>query len=372
MKKINILFFHFDLGNGGAERVLVNLANALDPQKYNIEIRTIFNSGPNRKRMNPNIKYSSVFNRKAFRGISVLMKLLSPKLLHRLFIKDDYDIEIAFREGGPSRIISGCTNQKTKKFSWIHTTLSDCNIAARGYKNLNEFVECCKRFDGIASVSDVVKKSVERWLPEEIKVTTVYNVIEPDYIRKQASEPIELEINRNGTLNMITVGRLTPVKSFDRLLNVLGEVRLTGYSKWHLYVIGVGELMDELFALSKKNGLESNVTFLGFEENPHKYVSKMDLYVCSSLIEGYSTAVTESIINGTPVLTTDCAGMSEIFGDTMAGIIVNNNEKALYSGITEIMDNPQKLELMKRSAVSRSSFFSKENGINQFEAFVLL
>ena len=48
MKRKKILFFHFDLGNGGAERVLVNLANSLDPEKYDVEIRTLFNTGPNR------------------------------------------------------------------------------------------------------------------------------------------------------------------------------------------------------------------------------------------------------------------------------------------------------------------------------------
>lgn len=371
MKKTKILFFHFDLGNGGAEKVLVNLANGLDKQKYNVEIRTIFNYGPNRYRLAQNVKYTSVFNRKAFRGISVLLKIFSPKILHKLFIKDRYDIEIAFREGGPGRVISGCQDAQTKKYAWIHTTLRNRKIASRGYRNLHEFVKCCMKFDGIAAVSNVVKQSVEQWLPESMNVTTIYNVVEPHLIRRQAAEPIDIQLNKDGCLNITSVGRLTPVKSFDRMLSALSKARRNGYENWHLYIIGVGELQNELLTFVANNNIKDKVTFLGYQSNPHKYVSKMDLFVCSSLIEGYSTAVTEAIINGVPVLTTDCAGMYEIFGDTEAGIIVENTESALYDGIVALMEHPGKLHEMRTAARTRSTFFSKENTVQKFEEFVL-
>ena len=44
-KKKKILFFHFDLGGGGAEKVLVNLVNNLNPDKYDITLYTVFNYG---------------------------------------------------------------------------------------------------------------------------------------------------------------------------------------------------------------------------------------------------------------------------------------------------------------------------------------
>lgn len=61
----------------------------------------------------------------------------------------------------------------------------------------------------------------------------------------------------------------------------------------------------------------------------------MDLFVCSSRKEGYSTTITESIIVGTRVITTDCSGMDEILEDSGAGIIVENNEEALYLGLKD-------------------------------------
>ena len=88
---IKILFFHFDLGNGGAERVLVNLANALDRDKYDITVMTLFNHGVNKDLLNSNIRRQWVFDFAPISGINKLLTLFSPRLLHKLFIKENYD-----------------------------------------------------------------------------------------------------------------------------------------------------------------------------------------------------------------------------------------------------------------------------------------
>lgn len=368
-KKVKILFFHFDLGNGGAERVLVNLANSLDSKKYDVEIRTLFDNGPNRDIISDKVKYSSVFNFKPIRGVSSLLKLISPSILHKLFIPGKYDVEIAFREGCPSRIISG-GDRRIAKYSWIHTTLNTEQMASRGYRNLREFRKCSATFKKIAAVSQSVCEGVKKWIPEFLNVEVVYNVIEPSIIRQKAQMPIDIVLERKNCLNLISVGRLTPVKSFDRLLHALRYIVDEGLENWHLYIIGVGEQEEMLRELTSKLGLANKVTFLGYQENPHKYVSRMDLFVCSSLIEGYSTAVTEAIINQVPVLTTDCSGMNEILSDYGAGMIVDNSEKGLCEGLLKILSDPQLLQSMKKAAVDRSMFFSKENSLCQFERFI--
>lgn len=369
MKRKKILFFHFDLGNGGAERVLVNLANSLDPEKYDVEIRTLFNTGPNRTLIGDAVRYTYVFNCRQFRGISPLLQVFPPSLLHKLFIRGKYDVEIAFREGCPSRIVSG-GSAATDKFSWIHTTLKSEKIAARGYRSMKEFRACCSKFKKIAAVSGSVCESVKKWLPDFSNLGIVYNVINPSEIRTMAIEPIDMNLDSGGIVNMITVGRLTAVKSFDRLLKSLKTVADNGFSNWHLYIAGVGELESSLIDMTAELGLTSKVTFLGYQSNPHKYVSKMDLYVCSSLIEGYSTSVTEAIINQVPVLTTDCAGMNEILADSGAGLIVENSEKGLSDGLERVLSDSSFLNAMKSAAVKRSDYFSKENSIQQFEQFV--
>ena len=90
----------------------------------------------------------------------------------------------------------------------------------------------------------------------------------------------------------------------------------------------------------------------------------------SSFSEGYSTAVSESIILHTPVITTDCSGMREIFGGSGCGMIVENSEIGLLDGMRRMLTDPEFVSQMKKNSKERSNFFSKERCIQQFENFI--
>jgi len=116
IKKPSILFVHPDLRGGGAEKVLVNLLNSMDTEKYDIHLLTYFEEGVNRKDLSPAIKQRFIF-KKVFRGWSVLQKLFSPSQLYKLFIKEKYDVIIAYLEGVPTRMVSGCPDKQTNSIS---------------------------------------------------------------------------------------------------------------------------------------------------------------------------------------------------------------------------------------------------------------
>ena len=134
---IKILFFLSTLGNGGAEKVLVNLVNYMDTKKFDITVMTLFDEGENRELLAPHIKYLYCF-KSAKKGFAQLMKCFSPKLLHSFFVKELYDIEVSYLEGIATRIISGCQNKKTKKIAWVHTEFVNKKFAARIYRNYKE------------------------------------------------------------------------------------------------------------------------------------------------------------------------------------------------------------------------------------------
>ena len=90
-----ILFLIHDLGHGGAEKVLVNLANNLDRSRFDISVTALFGGGVNEQFLKPDIHYRAVFP-KAVPGNSRLMKLLTPQQLHRLCVKEHYDIEVSY------------------------------------------------------------------------------------------------------------------------------------------------------------------------------------------------------------------------------------------------------------------------------------
>ena len=72
-------------------------------------------------------------------------------------------------------------------------------------------------------------------------------------------------------------------------------------------------------------------------------MTQSDLFVCSSISEGYSTAVTEALILGLPVVTTDCSGMNELLQGEKYGIITENSEATLFEGIKQLLDHPEQV-----------------------------
>lgn len=98
-----------DLAGGGAEKVLVNLVNNMDSNKFDITVMTLFSGGVNEQFLKSHIKLTSCFH-KTFPANSYIFKLFSPERLYKKFIKKKYDMIISYLEGPTARIVSGCTN----------------------------------------------------------------------------------------------------------------------------------------------------------------------------------------------------------------------------------------------------------------------
>lgn len=362
--KQKILFLMADLGGGGAEKVLVNLVNALPADKYDITIRTIFGKGVNAKFLAPHIKYSSLLPFRMTGGYVMLQKLISRNMLYKLMVRGKYDIEIAYMMHVPTRALSG-SNSSAKKFAWSHTL----HISQNAYRSSSEFMATYRGLDGIAFVSrdSLLDFNTSYFVHPYGRV--VHNVIDSKSIINKGNESIPIPLNPS-VLNLCSVGRLSKEKGYLRLVKSLGELHNEGLKNWHLYLLGEGGERDAIIEIAHKYGVADRVTLLGFQTNPHKYVSKMDLFVCSSETEGYSTAVTESMILGVPVLTTDCSGMNEIIGDSGAGIIVPNSTVSLKAGLRQVLSDNNLLAEMKVKASERSRIFDTQNLIAEFENFI--
>lgn len=366
----SVLFLIRDLGHGGAEKVLVNLVNHMDREKFDITVMTLFDEGVNRQFLAPHIKYKTCF-KKSIPGNSHIMKLLSPSVLHKLLIKEAYDIEIAYLEGPSARIISGCTNKNTKLISWIHCTQDNEKKISVGYRNFNEAVECYSNFDKTIFVSKSTENAFKT-LISNVESDVIYNTNDSETIIKLASKETEILFDKS-KINIISTGRIIPVKGFDRLARVHAKLISDDYPV-HTYIVGEGSESHkfEIEKIIKDNRISDSFTFLGYQTNPYKYVAKADLFVCSSLSEGFSTAATEALIVGTPVCTVEVSGMKELLGENNEyGIVTKNNEEALYEGIKSLLDSPELLAHYKEKAKERGKFFSTEKTVKAVEDMLL-
>lgn len=364
MKKV--LFLIHDLGPGGAEKVLVNLVNNMDPQQFDITVMALFGGGVNEQFLKPHIRYVTCFKH-AIRGNSHLMKLLTPRQLHNWLIKDRYDIEVSYLEGPSARIISGCPYADTKLVSWIHVEQHTEAVAAQSFRSYAESVQCYGRFHQTVCVSEFVKKDFLSLYPGLQNVCVLYNTNETAQILEQGKKPVEPGVFREKEIRLCGVGKLMPIKGFDRIAWIHKRLREDGF-KVHTYILGEGSQRRELEDYVRLNWLGDSFTLLGYQTNPYKYLARCDLFVCASTAEGFSTAATEALILGVPVCTVEVSGMKEMLGEhNEYGIVTENDEDALYEGIKSLLADPKRLAHYKKRAALRGKNFSTEKTVRAVE-----
>lgn len=355
MKK-RVLFIIHDLGYGGAEKVLVNLVNHLDKSKFDVTIHTLFDVGENKKFLNSDVNYIGGW-KWMFRGNAPLMRMIPPKILSKIVIKDVYDIVVSFLEGPCTRIVSA---YQGKKVAWIHTDFETLNQVKCQYKSYDEMCKCYNRFDMVACVAETVKNRFLTYLHLQVPCKIFYNVNDTELITKKSKEKQYSIIHEVGCYNIISVGRLIPLKKYDKLILIHKQLLENGVNN-KLYILGEGEEHSRLQKLIDKNVLNDTCKLLGFNENPYKYVSSADLFVCSSDKEGFSTAVTEALVLGIPVVSTEVSGANELLGyNNEYGIVTENSQEALYDGIHRILTDVGTLEYYKKQAELRGKEFSTE------------
>lgn len=364
---IKVLFLIHDLEVGGAEKVLVNLVNNMARDRFDVTVMTLFDVGVNKQFLKAHINYKSCFKR-PIRGNSHLMKLLSPKRLYKMLVKDRYDIVISYLEGPTARIVGGAPND-VKVVSWVHSTINSIEELSRSFRTYSEAKRCYYRADRMSFVSSSVKDSFLSVCSTENNVV-LYNVNETDIIIEKSKESLYESFSKSD-FNICCVGRLTQIKGFDRIIDITKRLNDKCLNV-RLHIFGVGELEDRLKQKCKTLGIESSVTFWGYQLNPYKFVSKCDLFVCSSYSEGFSTAATEALIVGTPVCTVEVSGMKEMLGDNNEfGIVTENNDEALYNAIKDLINNPEKLAYYRKRASERGKVFSKENTVKAVEDMLI-
>ncbi len=373
---VKILFFIESLSGGGAERVLTELVENLDRSKYLITVATETDSEQYTQRIEAVARHKCFAKRpKGKNPLKKLYNILIFKfscvaplgLVKTIFFGNRYDIEVAFCEGYATKMIAASANKKCKKFAWFHSDVMNFHWTATQYKNIEDELNTYKKFDKICCVSDSVRKSFNSKFGLAEKTVTLYNPLDAKKIIARSQEGCNLEpIN---CLRIVTAGRLTPIKRFDRLINIAGKLKRSGYS-FEILIMGIGEEEKNLINLIETNDVGDCVKLLGFKTNPFPYIKASDFFVCSSEAEGMSTIATECLMLGKPIITTECSGTKELFGDYNCGIICKNDEDALYETVKKMLDFPELLTEFSCNCIERSKFFQLDRMIESIESII--
>ena len=352
--------------HGGAEKVLVNLANHLPSEHYDVTIATMFDAGVNRQFIAPHVHYHGGL-RHLFPGNSILFLYIPRAWLWKMLLPGEYDLAVAYLEGITTRVLAGFPHA-AKRIAWVHIE-QQANRMRRGFRSMSEVRRVYDSYDHIVCVSQGVKDNFLFLCPTGTPVSVLYNVNETDRIIAGGKEPVEDSRFRNDLPTLIGVGKILPNKGFLRLARIHQRLLMDGIQH-RIYLLGVGDQQREIEAYCKEHHLESTFIFLGYDANPYKYVAKCSAFVCSSFAEGFSTAATEAIVLGVPVITTEVAGMKELLGENNEyGIIVPNDEEALYQGLKKLLTTPGMLDDYRIRAEERGKMFSLQKNILSHRQF---
>lgn len=372
MKKV--LLFVDNLDEGGVSKVLFDLLENINREKYDITIMALYNNGMYKDKIKEYGKFKYCFDipepndnslkanlyRKYWGGVLRLPE----KFMYKWFVKEKYDIEIAFIHGWSTKFISGSNNKKSKKIAWVHADLVTWDRVDGVFKSLEHHKKAYSKFDEVICVSQTVKEGIEKkYNVKNAKV--LYNPINREKILKLSNEKID-DINHSNKFKLISVGRLSKEKGYDRLLRVVKKL-VNEQIGCELLIIGSGKEYDKLNSYIKNNNLEYNIKIVGYKENPYKYVKSSDLFVCSSLSEGYSLVIAESLVLGIPVVSTKCSGPIEILRNGENGLLVENSEEGLYKGLKEIINSNELYINYKNRAVKEGTKFGVDNFIKSVE-----
>ena len=390
MKK-KILFLIHTLNGGGAERVLANIVQHIDKEKFDITVTTIVNEGVyiDEIKKVKGVRYRYIFNsyfkksrkdsnnrynqsttkimNKIWDAYKWLIKNAFNKITYIMSIRRKYDIEVAFLEGMCAKIISASPNKKSKKIAWIHTDITTLTKSSTTFKNEEEERECYKKFDKIVCVSNGVREAFIKKTGISKNVIRQINPINDKEIITKSEEIIE-KVKKSERFVICSVGRLIHEKGYDRLLRCQKKLLDSGLNT-ELWIIGEGEERKKLEQYIEQEKLGDTVKLLGFENNPYKYIKNSDLFVSSSRVEGLSSVLCEAVILGKVIVTTECPGVSEILGNkgSRGAVITENNEEALYEGLYNIISNKELYKEYKEKAKSKNKKFVLEKQIKSIE-----
>ena len=222
---------------------------------------------------------------------------------------------------------------------------SNLTAEAENSKHMvGRFAKCTSkllyRFAGsVIAVSNGVKSDLVSFLgvnPDRIKV--IPNPINSNLIQQLASEPLnDPWFDASASKIIISVGRLVKEKNQALLIEAFEIVSKSIDAK--LGLIGDGHMWAELEKLVSEKGLSQRVKFFGTKKNPYPHMKRADLFVSSSIYEGFGLTIAEALVLGLPIVATDCpSGPAEILANGKFGTLVESgNTQALAQAIIKTL-----------------------------------
>lgn len=382
---------------GGAERALIGLLNALDKEKYEVDLFVNQHTGefmqyiPEGVRLLPEVKEYSCIERPIKNiiiegefGIALkrLIAKRKAKIYHESLPADiqkidssafqfvfseienlmpdlsylgEYDLAISFLQ--PHNFVLNKVRAK-KKICWIHTDYSTIHI------NREMELPVWNGYDYIASISKDCTEAFVKTFPELApKIIEIENILSPQMIRAQADEfnPEDEMPDRDGETRILSIGRYSYPKRFDEVARMC-RIILDAGAKFRWYIIGYGD-DKEIRRTIEEYDVADTLILLGKKVNPYPYIRRCHIYAQPSRYEGKSVTVREAQILCKPVAITNYPTAASQVNNGVDGIILPYKTDAAAKALKHFMSDKE----IRENLISflRAHDYGNENEVNK-------
>lgn len=373
---MKVLFFCYDLKDGGSPQVVSGILNHLDRNVFNPVLVTYSEA-----RVFPVPEGTTEYTLHIHGGGSLFQKLranLTAVFRLRRVIRQE-EPEIAVGMGGMTNwgliLAARLARSKTAVIIGEHGAgalkYREDRMTSLVMRLLNWFLYPLA--DRIVAISDGVRQYLVREMKvAEGKIVLIHNPVDirriQELSREQVDDPWLHESDRRVVL---WVGRMATVKGLEYLIGAFE--RVTQEIDARLVLVGEGPLENAIRELVRQKGLQEKVRFAGFQSNPYRYMARSSVFAFPSLSEGFGMVLVESMACGLPVVAANCvAGPSEVLLNGKCGILVPvADEKALARAIVSLLTDTALRERLISVAIERVSEFEPAKVVASYEQLFL-
>jgi glycosyltransferase involved in cell wall biosynthesis len=361
--RTHVLFFVAQLGGGGAESHILRLANGLDPTLFKVEVATVRKGGSFEAKLAPGIDLIHLTEYPVSSSTLGTLVPAVPRLRALLETRTPHVLCAALEHAALAAMIAHAR---------LSTRLVLCvqNNPDRMYPSKVRpldvgmrmaFRHLYHRADAVVALSAGVAEALRHLDPRmSSRLRVIPNAALDQDVLAGAHTPAPREGLRPGERLLVACGRLTEQKGYPDLLRAL--VRVREQQPARLWVLGEGPDRPQLERLRSQLGLDDVVEFLGFCANPYARMAAADVFVLSSLWEGFGNVIVEAMAAGAPVVVTDCPyGPAEIVEPGTSGLLSPvADPAALAQNILRVLQDDSLRTRLIRGGQERAKAFDAQ------------
>lgn len=336
-------------GEGGVERMLLNLLSAWVDQGVEVDLLRIKRKGAFAERIPAEVNTIDLPIRHSWGNIIPLAR----------YLRNHPDLPLLAakeRAGQTALLARKLARTENRILIRLGTHLSTAlrgKSAPRRWLRFGVARLLYPQADGIIAISRGVVEDVARFarLPEEIFRVIPNPVISPE-IKEASREPVDHPwLSDSSGKVLVAAGRLTQQKDFSTLIRSLSLIRESREAR--LIILGEGPQRADLENLIRRLGLESVIDMPGFASNPYRFMARADAFVLSSAWEGFGNVLAEAMSLGVPVVSTDCpSGPGEMLQQGMVAPLARvGDPQDLARAVLRVLEDPPSPEKLRSAVV---------------------